>query len=68
MLPDYRGAAAAQAARLDGASAGHQDLQNGRRSLVERADLVIEVALHRLRDKFRRRSSIDWRRLRPVHH
>ncbi len=68
MIPDYHGAEAVQSARLEGARAGSRDRRDGRHSLVERADLAIEVALHRLRDGFRNRPPIDWRRLRPIHH
>lgn len=68
MMPDYHGAEAVQSARLEGARAGSRDHLDGRHSTVDRVDLAIEVALHRLRDRFRNRPSIHWRRLRPIHH
>lgn len=66
MLTDFHGAEAVQSVRLEGVHAG--TLQDGRHSMVERADLAIEVALHRLRDRFRSRPPLDWRRLRPIRH
>ena len=68
MLPDHTGAEAVQGERLNGAGVGYQNPGDGRHSIVERADLAIQVALHRARDRFRNRSPIDWRRLRPIHH
>ena len=68
MLPDYYAATALQLSRLSETSAVEQNRSGGRHSVVERADLAIEVSLHRLRDRLRNRSSVGRHRLRLVHH